>query len=196
MFICELTSLVRVELESQHYHIDQLFFNPNWEEKSRKELRESIQSIVTHNDKWIIDGNYADTIPIRFEECTLVIILDYPRSIYFTRVLKRIFTNLGRVRPDMAPGCQERLDLDFLKYVWEYDKKLEPLLKLVYTHLNKDTKVLHFRQPKQTEQFLRTLESIMYKINIQCDSLKPLLHLLIIVLYIKIGGTKYVKNIR
>lgn len=151
-------------LNIPQYHIDKLFFNPNWEEKPREELREAVRSITENNEEWIIDGNYTDTIPLRFKEATLIIILDYPKSVYFTRVLKRIVKNRGQVRPDMAPGCPERLDFDFLKYVWKYDKeKIKPLLDTICSNINEGTKVLHFKKPKQTKQFLSVIKSTMIK---------------------------------
>jgi hypothetical protein len=37
-------------------------------------------------------------------------------------VVKRILTTYGTVRPDMGAGCPERVDLEFLKWVWNFNK--------------------------------------------------------------------------
>jgi hypothetical protein len=35
---------------------------------------------------------------------------------------------LGRTRPDMNPGCNERLDWEFTKYVWHFRRDQRPAL--------------------------------------------------------------------
>jgi hypothetical protein len=46
------------------------------------------------------------------------------------RVLRRIAKTYGRVRPDMAPGCPERLtDLEFLTYIWTFDTRIAPRIE-------------------------------------------------------------------
>ena len=37
-------------------------------------------------------------------------------------VAKRVLTTYGSVRPDMGEGCPERLDPDFLKWVWNFNR--------------------------------------------------------------------------
>ena len=32
----------------------------------------------------------------------------------------------GQVRPDMAPGCPEKVDWEFLKYVWNFPNRHWP----------------------------------------------------------------------
>ena len=36
--------------------------------------------------------------------------------------MKRVLKNAGRSRPDMGPGCPERLDPEFLRYIWNFRK--------------------------------------------------------------------------
>jgi adenylate kinase family enzyme len=51
-----------------------------------------------------------------------VIYLDFSRFACLMGVLKRVLTTYGKVRPDMGEGCPERMDLDFLKWVWNFNK--------------------------------------------------------------------------
>ena len=71
---------------------------------------------------WIIDGNYARTLPVRLEKCDGVIYLDFPRWLCILGVLKRVLTTYGTVRPDMPEGCPERFDWEFLKWVWNFNR--------------------------------------------------------------------------
>jgi adenylate kinase family enzyme len=57
---------------------------------------------------------------MRLREADTVFFLDLPRWLCIMRVLKRIVMSYGRTRPDMADGCPERFDWEFLQYVWNY----------------------------------------------------------------------------
>ena len=72
---------------------------------------------------WIIDGNYARTLPLRLEKCDTVIYLDFSRWLCIFGVLKRVLTTYGTVRPDMPEGCPERFDWEFLKWVWNFNAR-------------------------------------------------------------------------
>jgi adenylate kinase family enzyme len=71
----------------------------------------------------VIDGNFTDAIAPRLAAADLLIYLDAPRWLSIARVLGRIASSYGRVRPDAAPGCPERIDLDFLRYVWSWNRE-------------------------------------------------------------------------
>ena len=77
-------------------------------------------------DAWIIDGNYSNTFDLRLEACDTVIFLDIARLICLWRVLTRAILYRRRVRPDMAEGCRERLDLGFIRWVWSYKRRTQP----------------------------------------------------------------------
>lgn len=68
-------------------------------------------------ERWIIDGNYGSTLAPRLARADLVLWLDLPTLLCLWRVARRALGGLGRVRADMAPGCPERLDPEFLVYV-------------------------------------------------------------------------------
>ena len=55
-----------------------------------------------------------------------VIFLDLPRPVYLWRIVKRTLTTLGHVRPDLAPGCPERFDPDFVAYTWRFKHAQRP----------------------------------------------------------------------
>ena len=38
------------------------------------------------------------------------------------RIIRRTITSYGTVRPDSAPGCPERLDFDFIRFVWSWNR--------------------------------------------------------------------------
>ena len=136
-------------------HLDKLFWSEGWINIPREEfnilLREELKK-----DKWIIDGNYDRTLEERVNRCDTVIYLDYPRRTCFLGVFKRVLLNYGKVRPDMAEGCPEKIDLEFLQWIWNFNKEHRDKL---YKTLKKEKgkQIYIFRNRKQCNEFLRNL---------------------------------------
>ena len=73
-------------------------------------------------DRWIIDGNYGRTIPLRLQYCDTVIWLDFNRVTCVLGVLRRVLKGRGKTRDDMGALCPERFDWDFIKYTWNFNR--------------------------------------------------------------------------
>ena len=102
-------------------HIDQLYWRDNWTHVSKEELERLLVEEAQKN-AWIIDGNYNRTLQTRLARCDTIIYLDYSRFTCLRGVLKRIITTYGQVRSDMGEGCPERFDLEFMRWVWNFNK--------------------------------------------------------------------------
>ena len=138
-------------------HLDQLFWHPGWVESTKDEIDAKIMEELG-KPRWIMDGNYNRTLPIRLEKCDAVIYLDFSRVACMFGVLKRILTTYGTVRPDMAEGCPERFDLDFLKWVWNFNKsKREKYYRLLNETDGIEKIVLKNR--RAVKRFLQSLEA-------------------------------------
>ncbi|HHQ2480896.1 TPA: topology modulation protein [Bacillus cereus] len=98
------------------YHLDKLFWNPNWIEASFEEFSKAHQEIVNQN-QWIIEGNYNNTIEIRAKSADTIIYLELPLSVCLYRVIKRWLMNIGKTRADMGVGCREKIDWKFIKFI-------------------------------------------------------------------------------
>ncbi len=136
-------------------HLDKLFWHPGWVESSKEEIDTKIcQEMV--RDKWIMDGNYNRTMPERLKYCDTVIYLDFSRLACLMGVAKRIVTTYGQVRPDMGEGCPERLDLEFLKWTWNFNKtKREKYYRMLNEAEGVETIVLKNR--RGVKKFLKQL---------------------------------------
>lgn len=102
-------------------HLDKLYWKPDWVQESREEFDRKL-ALELEKAKWIIDGNFNRTIPQRLQKCDTILYLDFSRWACLRGVIKRILTTYGTVRPDMGEGCPERFDLEFLRWVWNYNK--------------------------------------------------------------------------
>ena len=103
-------------------HLDRLFWKPGWVEESKDEFDRKL-ALELEKERWIIDGNFNRTMPQRLAKCDTIIYLDFSRLTCLLGVAKRIITTYGKVRPDMGEGCPERFDLEFLLWVWNYNKR-------------------------------------------------------------------------
>ncbi len=105
-------------------------------------------------DSWIIDGNYGGTLDIRLAACDGAIFLDVSRLICLGRVLKRVAIYRKESRPDMAAGCPEKVNLEFIKYIWDYPRKRKPALAEKLKFYSQIKAVTILRSQAEIETFL------------------------------------------
>ena len=140
-------------------HLDSLHFETDWAEKPRERELAEIRAFLDSHEGWVIDGNYSKLEqPRRLAEADAIILLELNRFVCLWRVLKRWLTYRGQSRPDMAAGCKEKVDWEFLRWVLHdgrskgkkaaYDRVAQE-----YSH-----KVTRIRTVKQQREFLRKLE--------------------------------------
>ena len=134
------------------FHLDKLHWKPDWVEPSKEEWRKTVENLV-EKDSWILDGNFAGTIDLRLEKCDTAILLDVPRTICLYRVLKRRLKYRGTNRPDMTEGCNEKVDLEFLGWIWNYPKENKPQIEEKLKRYETEKCVIRLRTNRETESF-------------------------------------------
>jgi adenylate kinase family enzyme len=103
-------------------HLDFHYWRSGWQEPALGEWRNAVAALAAAQT-WVMDGNYANTYDIRMPLADSLVWLDYPRAICMRRVLWRTLRGFGRTRSDLPPGCREKLDPEFLRFVWQYRGK-------------------------------------------------------------------------
>lgn len=106
-------------------HLDALYWRPGWTEPSRDEWRATLATLLAQ-DAWVMDGNFGGTLDQRLAAADTAILLDLPPLLCAWRVLRRRWRYRGRHRPDMTPGCPEKLDLGFLAWILTYRTRKRP----------------------------------------------------------------------
>ncbi len=136
-------------------HLDKLFWSPGWVQVSQ-EVFDARLAAELEKPQWVMDGNFNRTMPQRAAKCDTIIYLDFSRLACLLGVAKRILTTYGKVRPDMGEGCPERFDLDFLKWVWNFNKnKREENYRLLNETVHAQAIVLKNR--RMVKRFVKTL---------------------------------------
>ncbi|BBK35572.1 ATPase AAA [Allostella sp. ATCC 35155] len=113
------------ELDLPVVHLDRLFWQPGWVASDRDTFRARVTEALA-GDRWITDGNFSNSFDLRLPRAELVIWFEVPRLVCIRRALLRVWRYRGRSRPDLAPGCPERLDWEFLRYIWNFDRDTKP----------------------------------------------------------------------
>lgn len=113
-------------------HLDKYFWKPGWQATPTEEWKQIVGELI-QKEKWIMDGNYFNTLEYRMERADFIIFLDVNPLICLFRVLTRAL--FRRDRPDMPKGYLDRFDLKFYKYILTYNRKVKPkILHLLRTH--------------------------------------------------------------
>lgn len=150
-----LASALARRLDLPVIHLDREYWQPGWTMPDRDWWHERVQELVS-GDRWVMDGSYASTLPYRLPRADTVIHLDFPRRIAMYRIFKRILHTYGQTRPDMANGCPEQFDWEFLKYAWAFPRTERPKLEAMLTELGPGQTLIHMRHPREVTGFLES----------------------------------------
>lgn len=145
---------------ANYYEIPVLFldtvnFLPNWVERSKQDGR-LIVSDFMQNDSWVIDGNYGDFFQReRLDQSDKIIFMNFPRRICIYRAFKRYLKYKNTTREDMANGCIEKIDLEFIWWILHEGRNKER--RNNYKQIEKDfkDKIVVLKNPKEVDLYLQ-----------------------------------------
>jgi len=102
-------------------HFDRVQFRPNWEIRPQASKEIMTKTFLDLHKDWVIDGNYSKLFfERRMEEADVIILLLFNRISCLHRVTRRYLKYKNSTRSDMADGCKEKLDREFVKWVlWD-----------------------------------------------------------------------------
>ena len=99
-------------------HFDAVQFRPNWEIRPQPSKEIMTKVFLDLHTDWVIDGNYSKlSYERRMEEADVIVVMLFNRLNCLWRVTKRYVTYKNKTRPDMGPGCKEKLDWEFVKWI-------------------------------------------------------------------------------
>lgn len=132
-------------------YLDQMWHRADGSHVSREAFDTALQAVL-QQDRWIIDGNYQRTIPVRLPRADIVFLLDYPVEVCLAGALSRI----GKPLEDL-PWLEAEVDESFLQ-----DIRAFPITQLpeIRAHLAKypDKEVVCFHSREEADGWLRELE--------------------------------------
>lgn len=150
-----LTKILQQELRIPKCHLDSI----NYKENSQKEdpsLRDKKILTLTEKERWILDGNYIETLEKRIQTSDLNIFLDFPIHIMVLGLLERQIKGNGNQREDI-PGCIEKIDL---KYIIDKVKEWKELKAKIYEiiYRNKDKNVVILKSRDAVNKYIEIIK--------------------------------------
>jgi len=139
-------------------HLDSHYWRPNWVPTPKEEWPAIVQSLI-EGDEWVIDGNYSTTLEMRIQRADSAIFLDIPRRVSLWRILKRRILHRGQVRPEMPEGCYEKIDWEFIKWIWGFPKRSRWRVLEILDRYANSVKVVKIRKSRDMTIFLESIDS-------------------------------------
>jgi adenylate kinase family enzyme len=151
--LAAITGLPRIEL-------DHAFWRPGWVTPPREEWLQTVAALC-ERPAWIMDGNYSSSLHLRLPRADTVILLDYARQLCLWRVLSRIAKGYGQAGKGTPAGCPEQLDLEFLRYVWNFDKRTKPKLLAALKTRDSHLRLFPLKSDRDAERLLAELSKTL-----------------------------------
>ncbi|MFW9808776.1 MAG: AAA family ATPase [Candidatus Thorarchaeota archaeon] len=137
-------------------HLDMHYWKPNWVETPKDEWIDKVKELIA-SETWVMDGNYTSTLKMRAKAADTLIFLDMTRRLSYFRVFSRYLRNRGKTRPDVTEGCPEKIDLDFIRWIWDYPRTRKPVILRFLNRLRESKNVYILQNQREIEDFASAL---------------------------------------
>jgi adenylate kinase family enzyme len=107
-------------------HLDAVYYDDEWNTLPKEKFA-TIQEELVVAPSWVIEGNYAGTLPIRLRAADTVIFLDLPPAVCLWGIAQRRLRHGGGQHN--ATGVYDRITWNFIRYVWGYRKTMAPRVR-------------------------------------------------------------------
>ena len=144
------------------FHMDQLFWKANWVMENKEVFNAKVIE-VTQGERWITDGNFTSHKQIlheRLQRADTIFFFDFNPYVCAWRVLLRRFEHWGKRRPDMAEGCIEGFDPEFVKFLrWilNFRRHTKPKVLAAIKETGSVSKVVTFKNRGAVNRYLKSL---------------------------------------
>ncbi len=134
-------------------YLDMIWHKSDGSHIRQEEFDQKLSKVIAQKN-WIIDGNYARTLPERINACDTVIYLHYPTALCMESIQNRI----GTKRPDL-PWTETILDPDFRDYVEHFYEHKEASIENLLRKARAEGKtVLEFFSRSEADKWLSQLK--------------------------------------
>ena len=138
------------------FHMDLIHWQGHWVERTKAEKIPLAQAVEAQ-DEWVFEGGLSGTYESRLARADTLIWLDLPVGLRLWRVTKRLFRYLGKARPDLPPGCRERLHpetLRFYRFIWQTRHDSRAKIAKLLAEADEGLMVAHLRSPSEVQAWL------------------------------------------
>ncbi len=152
-----LSRALAASLGLRHISMDrEIFWLPGWKERPREEALDLMKALLAE-DRWVMDGSSPGTLHLRLPRTHLVIWVRPSRWVSLRGAITRWVRYFGRTRPEMADNCPEKIDFEFLHYIWTFETYQAPKLEENLEKFGPQVPVLTLRSHAEMNRLLTML---------------------------------------
>ena len=141
-------------------HLDREYWHPGWRPTPPEEWRRVVGELIAA-EHWVLDGNYGGTLATRLARADTVVFLDIGRITCLVRAIRRAIRHRSRPREDVAPGCPDRLDREFLWWIWRYPTTRRPgVLALLDEFAGRGGRTVVLRSSAEVDAFISSVSPV------------------------------------
>ncbi len=139
-------------------HLDYYFHQTDTDYVNNKDAWIKKVHSLLHQDTWIIEGNYSSTYEKRFALADTFIFLDITTAQALWSIVKRRYKYRKTKRPEMPEDWQDKLNWEFVRYVYRFKKdSRKKLVSEIEKYRHDDLDVQVFKTRKQAYKWLKSL---------------------------------------
>lgn len=157
-----LSLIIGIRLGLPVFHLDRILYRAGWKLIPGENFRAEVGRIAS-GDRWVIEGDYPEFPDARVDRADTVIYLALNRYICMLRTVKRLITGGKDNRGDISPGCEERMNADFireLRWIWDFDRKHRTMTEARLRDISSVKKVITLSTPSELNRFEASLLTV------------------------------------
>jgi adenylate kinase family enzyme len=134
-------------------NLDAVYYDDQWNPTPAEKFAETQRELVAA-DRWLIEGNYASTLPIRLARADTVIFLDLPALTCLYGIAQRRWRYRGGQHAD---GVYDRITWSFIKYILGYRRSMRPRVTALLAEHRQHARYIRLTSRRQANRFLHHL---------------------------------------
>jgi adenylate kinase family enzyme len=134
-------------------HLDALYYDDGWNLAPPGRFAARQHELVADH-RWVIDGNYASTLSIRFARADTVIFLDLPVLTCLWSIAQRRWRYRGGQHAD---GVYDRITWSFITYILGYRRSMRPRVNALVAEHGGHARYVRLISRRQVNRFLQRL---------------------------------------
>lgn len=135
-------------------HLDGMYYDEHWQPLPQDQFAALQRELVTA-PRWVIDGNYASTLPIRLEAADTVIFLDLPAQVCLLGIAQRRLRYRGGQHA--AAGVYDRITWDFIRYIARYRRQMAPKVRRLFADHAGHAEVVVLRSRRAARRYVSSI---------------------------------------
>lgn len=135
-------------------HLDILYYDMDWNPLPHGKFA-ALQRDLVSAPRWVIDGNYASTLPIRLQAADTVIFLDLPARTCLWGLAQRRLRHGGGQHH--AIGVYDRITPGFVRYILGYRRTMAPRVRTLITEHAGTADVAVLRSRRAARHYLDSI---------------------------------------